>query len=88
MVDLGVINMKAQRELVLKLAQFCLDCQRTEHTDFLAELKRLYDKHNNGGSYETRNNGRVVHVDFSTISANRLHVPGGRRLARRNGSRQ
>ena len=81
--------MNAHRNLILSLAQFCLDCQRTDNTDFLAELKRLYLKHNNGGSdYETRNNGRVLHVDFAANVSDRVHVPGGSRLARRNSGRQ
>lgn len=33
-----------QRELVLSLAKFSLDCQRTDNTDFLKVLKMLVKK--------------------------------------------
>lgn len=68
--------MKAQRELILQLAQFAVSCQESDHTDFLERLRLLTNKIG-GSENETRNNGRILHVDFSNLHANRMRLNKG-----------
>lgn len=76
--------MEAERNLILKLAKFSIDCQSTE-TDFLAELKKIEVKHKTNGGYDAnRNASRVVYVDYCAGASSRVHVPSRDRLARGN----
>lgn len=67
--------MRAKRELILQLARFAVSCQQSDHTDFLERLRLLTNKI--GGSDETRSDSRVLHVDFSTVHANRMRLNKG-----------
>lgn len=76
-----------QRELVLRLAKFSLECQRTDNIDFLKVLKMLVKKQKDkeNDKKNIRNDNAYMVYAFS---GDRLHVPSRRRLERRNSDRE